>query len=206
MNWLAHTFLSTSDVEFRLGNLLADVVRGEERTDMSDAFVRGAACHRIIDAFTDSHPVVKRSRLRMGADQRRFSGVVMDVFYDYLLATRWMQYSDESLETFVSGFYAAAEESTLVLPPAAQVTLDRIIRHDSLGSYRTIDGVDRALRRISVYLSGRWQRPFALELCIPLLLREEAAYARDFEEFFPQLRGHVASWMEGGNLTQRLQR
>ena len=28
MNWLAHVFLSEPDVEFRLGNLLADLVYG----------------------------------------------------------------------------------------------------------------------------------------------------------------------------------
>ncbi len=64
LNWLAHVFLSEPDVEFRLGNLLADIVRGEELRRMSAGFQRGVQKHKQIDAFTDSHPLVKRSRSR----------------------------------------------------------------------------------------------------------------------------------------------
>ena len=46
VNWLAHVFLSEPNVEFQLGNLLADVVRGEQREAMSADFVRGAVLPR----------------------------------------------------------------------------------------------------------------------------------------------------------------
>src|SRR5689334_20268067 len=59
MNWLAHVFLSKPDVQFQLGNLLADVVRGPQRDAMSADFVHGAAWHKAIDAFTDAHLIVK---------------------------------------------------------------------------------------------------------------------------------------------------
>lgn len=196
MNWLAHTFLSAPQIDFQLGNLLADVVRGDDRAAMGEGFLRGAECHKAIDAFTDSHPVVARSRARLGAGYRRFSGVIMDVFYDYLLATQWERHADEPLTSFVSRFYAAASITPLHLPVIARETLERIIRHDSLGSYREVDGVRRALRRISTYLSGRWHRPFSLEDSIPELIRHQDAYATDFAEFFPQLRNHVALLIE----------
>jgi acyl carrier protein phosphodiesterase len=195
MNWLAHTFLSTSHIEFQLGNLLADVVRGEERLAMSAEFQRGAACHKAIDAFTDSHPIVKRSRARVHEEYRRFSGVLMDVFYDYCLAQHWTRYSEQPLAQFTSEFYAAASATFLRLPADAQAMLDRIIRHDSLGSYRTIEGVERALRRISAYLTSRWRKPFMLERSIPSLLAVEADLANDFLEFFPELQSHVHTWI-----------
>jgi acyl carrier protein phosphodiesterase len=191
VNWLAHTFLSEANVEFQLGNLLADIVRGDDRVAMSNAFVRGAECHKAIDAFTDSHPVVKRSRMRVPQEYRRFSGVLIDVFYDYLLATRWPTYVVVPLEQFTATFYAAAAATELPLPESARATLQRILHHDSLGSYQRIEGVERALRRISAYLSGRWHREFSLERSIPALLAHEPEYALDFAEFFPQLRSHV---------------
>jgi acyl carrier protein phosphodiesterase len=80
VNWLAHVFLSEPDVEFRLGNLLADIVRGEELRRMSPDFQRGVLRHMQIDAFTDAHPLVKRSRSRISPESRRFSGVLVDVF------------------------------------------------------------------------------------------------------------------------------
>lgn len=192
MNWLAHVFLSEPHVEFQLGNLLADVVRGPQRAGMSAGFLRGAACHKAIDAFTDAHPVTKRSRARISAEHRRFSGVLVDVFYDYYLARDWQRYSSIPLEAFTSTFYAAAQAQRIQLPPDARTMLGRIIRHDSLGSYAHVEGVERALRRLSTYLDARWQKQFALDRSVRDLLAQDAEFAADFREFFPQLQAHVA--------------
>lgn len=195
MNWLAHTYLSAPNVEFQLGNLLADLVRGPCRAGMSVDFRRGADCHKSIDAFTDSHPLVRRSRERVPARYRRFSGVLVDVFYDYLLANHWDRYSSQPLAAFTAEFYAAAKTAAIALPDPAQATLGRIIQHDLLGSYRQIAGVEHALRRISTYLATRWKRTFALDQSVPALLAAEAEYEMDFVQFFPQLQVHVASWL-----------
>lgn len=193
MNWLAHVFLSEPDVEFRLGNLLADIVRGEELRRMSAGFQRGAQKHKQIDAFTDSHLVVKRSRGRVSPEFRRFSGVLVDVFYDHLLATNWDAYSPIVLDAFTAKFYADIESSSIELPSSARVTLDRIIRHDLLGSYRRIEGVERSLRRVSAYLSSRWRREFELERGVVDLIAQRAGFDADFAEFFPQLRVAVTN-------------
>lgn len=191
MNWLAHVLLSESEVDFRLGNLLADLVRGEERSLMSPGFLRGAQCHKLIDAYTDSHPVVRRSRARLGEEYRRFSGVLVDIFYDYLLAEAWSDYVRISLERYTADFYTAARGRAMALPARAQITLDRILEHDLLGSYRHIEGLERSLRRLSAYLSSRWRREFALERSVAVLLADEEMFAADFAEFFPALALHV---------------
>ena len=193
MNWLAHVFLSEPDVEFRLGNLLADIVRGEQLRRMSVRFQRGAQKHKQIDAFTDSHPLVKRSRSRVSPEFRRFSGVLVDVFYDHLLATDWDRYSPIVLDAFTAKFYADIESSRIELPSSARVTLDRIIRHDLLGSYRRTEGVERSLRRLSAYLSSRWRREFTLEQGVADLISQRAGFEADFAEFFPQLQAAVTA-------------
>jgi acyl carrier protein phosphodiesterase len=193
LNWLAHVFLSEPDVEFRLGNLLADIVRGEELRRTSAGFQRGAQKHKQIDAFTDSHPLVKRSRARVSPEFRRFSGVLVDVFYDHLLATHWNAYSPIVLDAFTAKFYADIESRTIELPASARVTLDRIIRHDLLGSYRRIEGVERSLRRVSAYLSSRWRREFQLERGVADLIAQRAGFDADFVEFFPQLQAAVSN-------------
>ncbi len=70
--------------------------------------------------------------------------------------------------------------------------LDRIIRHDLLGSYAQVAGVERALRRLSTYLDSRWQKQFALDRSVRDLVAHEVAFAADFHEFFPTLQAHVA--------------
>ena len=192
MNWLAHVLLSEPNVEFQLGNLLADVVRGGQRDAMPAQFMRGAACHKAIDAFTDSHAVVKRSRARIGSEQRRFSGVIVDVFYDYCLARDWQRYSSIALGEYTANFYADVQARALVLPPDAQTMLERIVRYDLLGSYARIEGVERALGRISSYLNSRWHKQLALGDSARDLIAEETRFDADFREFFPALQAHVA--------------
>lgn len=192
MNWLAHVCLSEPSVEFRLGNLLADLVRGEDRVGMSVDFLRGAQCHKAIDSFTDAHPIVRRSRSRIGSEHRRFSGVLVDVFYDYFLATAWERYSSLPLDAFTAAFYAEVQARPLRLPESARATLDRIVKRDLLGQYRQVEGVEQSLRRLSMYLSSRWRRPFALERSVSDLVRHEREFAADFAEFFPELQAHVA--------------
>lgn len=191
MNWLAHVFLSERNLEFQLGNLLADIVKGEQRTGMSVDFLRGVRCHQAIDSFTDSHPVVRRSRARIGAEQRRFSGILVDVFYDHYLAKNWDDYSSVPLDAFTAGFYADIETRQIELPEQAQWVADRIVRHDLLGSYRRVEGVERALRGLSMRLSQRWHREFTLENGVRDLLAQQDGFAADFAEFFPALRAHV---------------
>ena len=193
MNWLAHVFLSERNVEFRLGNLLADLVRGDDRSRMPPEFLRGAACHKAIDAFTDAHPIVRRSRARIDPRHRRFSGVLVDIFYDYCLARHWSDYSAESLPAFTASFYAEAKSHPLSLPEAAETTLARIISHDLLGQYVRIAGVENSLRRMSLYLARRWGREFRLEAGAQDLLAHEAAFDADFAEFFPQLQAHITT-------------
>ena len=193
MNWLAHVFLSESTTQFRLGNLLADLVRGADREAMSLDFRRGAACHKAIDAFTDSHPDVHRSRARVDPRFRRFSGVLVDIFYDYLLARHWDEHSQVPLREFTAAFYADVRRETLVLPRDAQATLERIMKHDLLGQYRELAGVEQSLRRVSTYISQRWRRDYSLDAGVADLRTHEAEFAADFATFFPQLRAYVAT-------------
>src|SRR5688572_5506167 len=127
MNWLAHVFLSEDDVEFRLGNLLADLIKGRQREGMSEAFLRGARCHQRIDGFTDYHPIVHRSHGRIGDGYAHLKGILVDVFYDHFLAIDWARYASEPLDVFTARFYAEIRTNPLSLPAEAQAALERMI-------------------------------------------------------------------------------
>jgi acyl carrier protein phosphodiesterase len=102
MNWLAHAFLSEPDLECRLGNLLADMVKGKDRATMSPLFLRGVACHQSIDSFTDFHPVVERSKLRITPRFGRVAGILVDIFYDHFLSLSWEDYAPVPLNEFTA--------------------------------------------------------------------------------------------------------
>lgn len=193
MNWLAHVLLSEPNVEFRLGNLLADIVRGDARAAVGPEFLRGARRHHAIDAFTDAHPIVRRSRARVSREYRRFSGVLVDVFYDHCLARAWDRYASVPLRTFTSDFYSDVQASSIALPAPARLAIDRIIEHDLLSSYVDVRGVTQALRGISMRLTSRWHREFALQNSVGEFVALQPEFAADFAQFFPELRAHITS-------------
>ena len=191
MNWLAHAFLSKPEAEFRLGNLLADLVKGRDRAAMSAAFLAGVRQHQAIDAFTDSHPVVHRSRARIGEGYRHLTGILIDIFYDHYLALDWHLYSPEPLDAFTARLYADLRAFSMQLPAEAQIALERMVRDDRLGSYRTIDGITATLQRVSVRLTQRIGKDFHLESAISELVANYDGLRKDFVEFFPLLQSSV---------------
>lgn len=58
--------------------------------------------HRAIDAFTDSHHLVLTAKCKFRTETRRFSGILLDIFYDHLLAKNWSSYSEEGLREFMA--------------------------------------------------------------------------------------------------------
>jgi acyl carrier protein phosphodiesterase len=190
MNWLAHLFLSESSPEFRLGNLLPDLVGLEHQRIYSGDVRRGIVCHQCIDAFTDSHPVVRRSIERLGAKYRRLGGILIDMFYDHLLAANWRQYSDMSLEEFAREVYQSLEIASPLAPPIIRQDLRRMRDSNLLCSYRELGGIETALSRIGM----RFRAPIELGHATEELRCHYAALADDFSRFFPELQRQVASF------------
>lgn len=188
MNWLAHVLLSEPTPGFRIGNLLPDLLGATELASLPSGFQRGIACHRDIDAFTDKHPVFRRSVSRVSAKHRRFAPILVDVFYDHFLSVTWKQHYPEPLEVFLAEIYASFDTQRDHLSPTILGHLHRMREENWLGSYRDIAGIQLTLERIS----RRFRRPIQLGEAIGELESNYAALNADFTEFFPELRAQVA--------------
>jgi acyl carrier protein phosphodiesterase len=194
MNWLAHLFLSEPNVENRLGNLLADIVKGSARQGLNSNILRGIECHQVIDKFTDCHLVVQRSKERISSGYRRFAGVLVDVFYDHFLAKNWSKYSKVTLDEFTAEIYESFQAYQGQIPIAVREVITRVAVEDWLGAYRNVLGVENTLGRISKRLSMRRNRTFLLNLAVSELTTHYDALEYDFLEFFPELLLHVENW------------
>jgi acyl carrier protein phosphodiesterase len=190
LNWLAHALLSEPDIEFRLGNLLADLVKGRDRAAMTARFLDGARHHQAIDVFTDAHQVVHRSRARIGGEFRHVTGIMVDVFYDHFLALDWGRYSAEPLDAFTAKLYEDIRMGTDRFPEEARAALERMVAEDRLGSYRRLDGIEASLGRVSLRLASRIGRDLGLERGVAELVANFEGLSGDFAEFFPQLQEH----------------
>ncbi len=187
MNWLAHLFLSDPEPACRIGNLLPDFVSAKVLATLPPEFQPGIAQHRRIDAYTDAHPVFRRSVGRFAPPFRRYGGVLVDIFYDHFLARDWPSFTHTPLPDFAAEVYASFDAFQPVLPTEAIVPLRLMRESDWLCSYPQLSGIEKALRR----LSGRLRRPFDLAAAVPLFEQSYAHFEADFREFFPQLRADV---------------
>ena len=57
--------------------------------------------HRKIDAWADSHRRVRNCARLISPERRRWSMVIIDVLYDYLLTMNWNRYYEESMDRFL---------------------------------------------------------------------------------------------------------
>ncbi len=187
MNWLAHVVLSEPTPRFRVGNILPDILGLRALAPLGGEFQRGIACHRVIDVFTDQHPVFHRSRTRFHDGYRRFAAILVDVYYDHLLARHWSDHVEAPLSHFVDGFYEDLASVRAEVPEEVHPLLDHLRQEDWLGANATGDGPRGAIHRVERRLSWRVDLSGAADV----FAREEAALAEDFREFFPELAAHV---------------
>lgn len=186
MNWLAHLHLGGEHPLERLGHLAGDFVLGVDLDALAAPVRRGVLAHRAIDAFTDRHEIVRHSRSRLGPPWTRFSGVLVDVFYDHLLARCWPEQAkgQPPLRTFIDQVHADLLRYRPLLPPRLHGIAPRLVAEDWLFAYRTVPGVRATLGR----MAGRLRRPVPLAAAADELAVHHADLLGDFEVFYPQLR------------------
>ncbi|MEA5597676.1 ACP phosphodiesterase [Rivularia sp. UHCC 0363] len=182
MNYLAHLFLSEGTTESLIGNLLGDFVKGS--IDIySQGIIKGIYLHRKIDTYTDSHPVFRSSKRLISVNRSRFSGIMIDVFYDHFLAKSWLDYSSISLSDFTNNVYQVLQQSKSILPERLKRILPDMITYDWLGSYKENSTIDQAINEIS----RRIKRKNNLSGGVEELFLNYQQLQTDFSKFFPEL-------------------
>jgi acyl carrier protein phosphodiesterase len=188
MNFLAHLHLAAPDPGRMLGGVLADILSRAEIAALPADVRAGVQLHQRIDGFTDRHPVVQQSIRRISDGLGWFAGIVIDVYYDHVLARTWADYADEPLRTFADRCYALFHEAAPGLPEEGQRFADHFSAQDRLLLYGTTDGIAETLARVSARIAARIpSRAVRLEDAMPALLAVDADLAGDFRAFYPQL-------------------
>lgn len=187
MNYLAHLYLAGPEPDARLGNLMGDFVKGPVPETLPQAWQAGIVLHRRIDSFTDRHPRVLHSKRRLSPDFRRYGGILIDLFYDHLLAVNWAEFHHQSLDAFTAEVYRLLERRLDELPPRMQHSMAYLLSRDLLRSYRHTSGVARALAG----LERRLSRPSNLAAAVSELETHYTGLAADFDDFFPELIAYV---------------
>jgi acyl carrier protein phosphodiesterase len=145
MNFLAHIYLSGNNDLIKIGNFMADGIRGNDYMKFSDDIKKGILLHRYIDTFTDAHPIYRKSKHRLHEKYGHYSGVIMDILYDHFLAKNWSKYSNEKLEDYADNFYKSLQENYNALTEKTKGMMPYMIARNWLVSYATIAGIEMIL-------------------------------------------------------------
>ncbi|WP_114417916.1 ACP phosphodiesterase [Marinospirillum perlucidum] len=183
MNYLAHLHLGGPEPEQLLGSLYGDFVKGPLKGEFPPQVEAAIDLHRRLDGYTDRHPLVHQARSRFSGKLWRYSGIVLDVFFDHCLACHWTAYASTPLPQFTQQVYHLLQEQER-LPGRLEKTAAYMIADDWLVSYQDFAVIRQALNGIS----RRLRQPGLLDHFWPELEQNYQALTEDFHQLYPQLQ------------------
>ena len=186
MNYLAHIYLSGDNDLIKIGNFMADGIRGHDYLKFPDDVIKGVLLHRAIDTFTDAHPVFRQSKHRLHENYGHYSGVVIDIFYDHFLAKNWTNYSEQPLEDFASNFYKSLETHYNITTERTRGMMPYMTERNWLVSYATITGIGMILFQ----MDHRTKNKGNMKNAIKELQQYYYQFEEEFTLFFEELRTH----------------
>lgn len=195
MNYLAHIYLSGNDKELTIGNFIADSVKGNIlKKKLPQRVKDGIILHRKIDTFTDSHPIVYKSKHRLFDKYSHYSSVIVDILYDHFLAKNWQNYHSTKLNIYVENFYLLLKHNFEILPKPVQNFYPYMVSHNWLVSYAEIDGIERILKQMNKRINGK----IRLDHSVVELKEHYTEFEEEFTEFFTELTEYVALEIKEG--------
>lgn len=188
VNFLAHLHLAEPTAAGWIGSLAPDLLRGPALRACDPALRPAIDQHRRVDRFTDTHPLFARTRARLAPAHGRFAGILVDIFYDHVLARDWPAYDDRPCDAFINEVHAAFADHTNLVPPAMRPIVERMRQQRWLECYATVEGIASVLARMERRFSERFARRVQLACATRELVNQRHLVTADFAAFYPQLR------------------
>lgn len=192
MNFLSHLYLAGNSEGLIIGNFIADAVKGSDYKKYSDQIQKGILLHRQIDTYTDSHEIVEQSKQRLRKDYKKYSGVIVDIYYDHFLATNWNDYSGQPLNDFSKNIYQIIKDNHILLPLKSAQFAKYMFHYNVLEAYAKLEGIDRVLKG----MAHRTTFESNMEKAIHDLKEHFQLFENEFKLFFPQLQQFVNTQIE----------
>jgi len=197
MNYLAHFHLAGSDPGFIIGALLGDFVKGPVNSmsfrsqlaleKLPATTVSGIVLHRKIDAHFDCHPQIKKMAALLPAESRRFSGIVLDLFFDYALCCNWHRYHKDSLATFNATVMRTLDAHNNHFSSNAQAFCTRLAEHNLLENYYQ----QQVMNNIASRLGQRLGKGQLITQALETLWQHEEQCIEGFTKTYPEITANI---------------
>jgi len=192
MNFLAHFHIAHVTQTSHVGALLGDLVKGSAYRALDKEYSLAIQLHRRIDSFTDQAPQLLALHQGFAQGERRFVGIVLDVLFDHLLASRWPRYSELELNRFAMSVYRQLNAAPAEIWPGYQPLANRMTKYHWLESYAD----PHCLPLIFERLQQRISRPVNLNRIAMPLLENKAELNAVFHNFYLNLLQRSQLWVE----------
>lgn len=196
MNFLAHCLIPDRAVtqphpDLIAGGFLGDFLKGPVPEALPEELAAGVRLHRRIDAYSNRHPLIRRSCDRFPPELRRLAPIFVDVAADHLLARHWQRFHPAPLVEFTAEAYAAIEPHVARLPEHGRRFFVYMRDQDLMAAYRGTAAMEQGLRSVTRRLGLEEldeEVAGAVASCLPGL-------EVDFLEYFPDLVVHAGDWL-----------
>lgn len=182
MNFLAHIHLSGDNEWIKIGNFMADGVRGKQYENFPIDIQKGILLHRAIDTFTDAHPIFRQSTKKLHSRYHHYAGVIVDMYYDHFLAKNWKSYSTETLEKYTARFYQSLLNNPAILTTKTKNLLPYMMEYNWLVNYQFINGLERILSQMDHRTNNQSLMRFATEELVAHYDEFEAEFSLFYNE------------------------
>lgn len=185
MNFLGHLYLTQHQPELvSVGNFMADAVKGQKAlSDYPREIRQGIIIHRAIDDFTDSHSLFRQGTARLHAAYGKFAPVIMDIFYDHLLAANWSSFSETSLKDFSKSRYKFLSQYKSYLPERTKQWLTYMKMENLLYNYASESKIEQVLGR----MDRRTGNISGMSTAVRELRQFKPEYELEFKAFFEEI-------------------
>lgn len=184
MNYLAHAFLSFNKKDILAGNMISDFVKGKAKYTYPAAIQNGIQLHRLIDEFTDAHPVTADAKNYFRPQYRLYSGAFVDVVYDHFLSTDAYQFKVYgNLYAFSQEVYQLLDKNVLLFPPRFQKMYGYMKSQNWLYNYQFKEGIQKSFNGL-VYRAAYLNES---DVAFEIFNKNYTELQNCYREFFPQL-------------------
>lgn len=188
MNYLAHAVLSGFNEEILIGNFIADHVRGNNYSHYSEGIIKGIHLHRQIDSFTDAHPSFKQCKRFFYNGFERYSGVLVDIYFDYLLTQHFQEWQKVELRPFCDYAYSVYSRNEEILPRSSRNFLNYVLENDVYFNYAQIEGIEKVL----FHLSHRLKHGIFLNESLTLFTENSNEMRTQFDVFWKDIKSFLS--------------
>lgn len=189
MNYLAHAYFSNNNSDLLVGNFIADHLRGNDFNRFSPAIIDGIFLHRRIDTFTDAHPEFKKAKRLFYNGFEKYSGVLVDIYFDHLLAKNFADFHTQNLDDFSADVYKIYTSHQHILPESSNRFLEYVLKNNIYSAYSSIKGIERVLH----HLSHRIKHQVKLDDSVTLFVNQESQVNEYFTRFISDAKREFLS-------------